>query len=109
MAPIIQASLVFRSFSLTLIFPGHAGSPENVVSGWALVNETAIQEDLFASLLPGQDGRAARLMSVMDEINRKSRIKVRSARQAGPAAYTMRSKHLSPAYTTDWNQLPSVT
>jgi hypothetical protein len=40
MAPIIQASLVFRSFSLTLIFPGHAGSPENVVSGWALARVT---------------------------------------------------------------------
>ena len=38
MAPIIQASLVFRSFSLTFIFPGHAGSPENVVSGWALAS-----------------------------------------------------------------------
>jgi DNA polymerase V len=74
-----------------------------------LVNEAAIQDDLFANPSPGQDDRASRLMSVMDEINRKSRIKVRSARQAGPAAYTMRREHLSPAYTTDWKQLPSVT
>ena len=42
MAPIIQASLVFRSFSLTLIFPGHAGSPENVVSGWARASDTNV-------------------------------------------------------------------
>jgi DNA polymerase V len=74
-----------------------------------LVNETSIQDDLFASPSPGQDDRAARLMSVMDEINRKSRTKVCSARQAGPAAYAMRREHLSPAYTTDWKQLPSVT
>ena len=73
-----------------------------------LVNEAAIQEDLFASPSPGQDDRAARLMSVMGEINRKSPVKVCSARQAGPAAYAMRREHLSPAYTTDWSQLPTV-
>jgi DNA polymerase V len=73
-----------------------------------LVNEAAIQEDLFASTSPDQGDRAARLMSVMDEINRKSRVKVCSARQAGPAAYAMRREHLSPAYTTDWSQLPTV-
>lgn len=74
-----------------------------------LVNEETIQEDLFVSSSPDQDARAARLMSVMDEINQKSRTKLRSARQAGPAAYAMRREHLSPAYTTDWKQLPSVT
>jgi len=74
----------------------------------ALVNEAAIQEDFFASPSLGQDDRAARLMSALDEINRKSPIKVRSARQAGPAAHAMRREHLSPAYTTDWNQLPTV-
>jgi DNA polymerase V len=47
-----------------------------------LVKEAAIQEDLFASPSLGQDDRAARLMSVMDEINQKSRVKVCSARQA---------------------------
>jgi len=73
-----------------------------------LVNEAAIQEDLFASTSPDQGDRAARLMSVMDEINRKSRVKVCSARQAGPPAYAMRREHLSPAYTTDWSQLPTV-
>jgi DNA polymerase V len=73
-----------------------------------LVAEAAIQRDLFASPVPGQDERAARLMSVMDEINRKSRVKVSSARQAGPAAYAMRREHLSPTYTTDWSQLPTV-
>jgi len=74
-----------------------------------LVNGAAIQADFFASPSPDQDDRAARLMSVMDEINRRSRTKVCSARQAGPAAYAMRKEHLSPAYTTDWRQLPKVT
>jgi len=73
-----------------------------------LVNEAAIQEDMFASPSPEQDDRAARLMSVMDEINRKSREKVSSARQAGSAAYAMRREHLSPAYTTAWSELPTV-
>ena len=73
-----------------------------------LIKEAAIQEDLFASPSLGQDDRAARLMSVMDEINQKSRVKVCSARQAGLAAYAMRREHLSPAYTTDWSQLPEV-
>jgi DNA polymerase V len=70
-----------------------------------LVNETAIQEDLFASPSPGQDDRSARLMSVMDEINRKSRVKVCSARQAGPAAHAMRREHLSQAYTVTQGNL----
>ena len=74
-----------------------------------LINGAAIQEDFFASPSPDQNDRAARLMSVMDEINRRSRTKVCSARQAGPAAYAMRKEHLSPAYTTDWRQLPKVT
>jgi len=73
-----------------------------------LVNETAIQEDLFAGPAPRRIDQSARLMSMMDEINRKSRTKICSTRQAGPAAYAMRREHLSPAYTTDWSQLPKV-
>jgi len=69
---------------------------------------TRLTEGVFANPSPGQNDRASRLMSVMDEINRKSRTKVRSARQAGPAAYAMRRGHFSPSYTTDWNQLPTV-
>jgi DNA polymerase V len=74
-----------------------------------LVDKAAVQEDLFSSPLSGQDDRSARLLSVMDEINRKSRTKVCSARQTGPAVYAMRRGHLSPAYTTDWCQLPTVS
>ncbi|WP_228285760.1 MULTISPECIES: DUF4113 domain-containing protein [unclassified Marinobacter] len=44
----------------------------------------------------------------MDSINRKSRATLCMAREAGPGSYAMRREHLSPAYTTDWSQLPSV-
>lgn len=73
-----------------------------------LVNDSAIQNDLFARVETADGGRSERLLSVMDEINRKSRAKVCSARQAGSAAYAMRREHLSPAYTTNWGQLPTV-
>jgi len=73
-----------------------------------LVNEAAIQDDLFASPSPGQADRAARLMSVIDEINRKSRATVYMARGAGLSVYAMRREHLSPAYTTAWSELPTV-
>jgi DNA polymerase V len=69
-----------------------------ILSG--LVNETAVQEDLFVSPSLGQDDWSAQLTYV---INRRSLLRVRSDRQAGPAAYVMRREHSSPAYTTDWN------
>jgi DNA polymerase V len=48
------------------------------------------------------------LMAVMDRVNRQSKTKIVIARNAGAAAYTMRREHLSPAYTTDWENLPLV-
>ena len=75
-----------------------------------LVSESGIQEDLFsAGLQPALDAaRSERLMAVMDAINRKSGAPVYMAREAGPAAYAMRRGHLSPAYTTRWDDLPKV-
>jgi len=73
-----------------------------------LVSQVHYQEDLFSIEPSGKNERSDRLMSVMDEINRHSGVKVHSARQAGPAAHKMRRKHLSPAYTTDWRHLPTV-
>ncbi|HAS77309.1 MAG TPA: DNA polymerase V subunit UmuC, partial [Marinobacter adhaerens] len=75
-----------------------------------LVEEVGLQEDLFQAA-PEQvpdNGRSERLMVVMDTINRKSRATVYMAREAGPAAYAMRRGHLSPAYTTSWDDLPKV-
>lgn len=106
-----QDSRVITQQVLSLLRPMYRPGYDYAKAGVMLtdlVNDAAIQEDMFASPSPGQDDRAARLMSVMDEINRKSRVKLCSARQAGPAAYDMRREHLSPAYTTDWSRLPTV-
>ncbi|MBR9869519.1 MAG: translesion error-prone DNA polymerase V subunit UmuC [Gammaproteobacteria bacterium] len=75
-----------------------------------LTDDSALQDDLFGSSEIGTADRARseRLMSVMDEINRKSRAKICMARETGPAVYAMRRGHLSPAYTTDWGELPRV-
>lgn len=75
-----------------------------------LVNETELQDDLFESAATNapDSARSERLMTVMDEINRKSRATVYMAREAGPAAYAMRRQYLSPAYTTVWDELPLV-
>lgn len=106
-----QDSRVIVQQILTLLRPlyrpGYDYAKAGVMLG-DMVDESAIQEDLFASAGSSTDDRSARLMSVMDEINRKSRSKVCSARQAGSAVYAMRREHLSPAYTTDWRQLPRV-
>jgi DNA polymerase V len=75
-----------------------------------LVEEAGVQEDLFQAAA-GQapdNGRSERLMAVMDAINRRSRATVYMAREVGPAAYAMRRGHLSPAYTTSWDELPKV-
>lgn len=75
-----------------------------------LVDEAGIQEDLFQPALEQvlDIARSERLMAVMDAINRKSKASVCMAREAGPAAYTMRREYLSPAYTTRWDDLPEV-
>jgi len=75
-----------------------------------LVDDSGVQEDLFEIAGDGvsDKARSERLMAVMDTINRKSRAKVTMARGAGPSAYVMRRERLSPAYTTNWIDLPDV-
>lgn len=75
-----------------------------------LVDESGLQDDLFeaSERSNSADDRSERLMAVMDEINGKSRATICMAREAGPGTYAMRREHLSPAYTTDWSQLPKV-
>lgn len=89
--------------------PGYDYAKAGVMLG-DLVDKTGRQRDMFESTPTDEntDERSRRLMAVMDEINRKSRASICLAREAGPAAYTMRRAHLSPAYTTDWSQLPGV-
>jgi|TARA_R100000049_G_C1944068_1_gene88701 DNA polymerase V len=75
-----------------------------------LVDDSGLQSDLFeaSESAHSKEERSERLMAVMDSINRKSRATLCMAREAGPGSYAMRREHLSPAYTTDWSQLPSV-
>ncbi len=88
---------------------GYEYSKSGVMLG-ELTDASGVQDDLFdtAPITPSESGRSERLMSVMDEINRKTRAKVYMAREAGPAIYAMRRGHLSPAYTTAWGELPAV-
>ena len=75
-----------------------------------LVTTSVRQADLFEPepAEPGGGARSERLMALMDQVNRQSRGALTTARQAGNNAYAMRRSHLSPAYTTNWRQLPVV-
>ena len=108
-----QDSRVIVQQALNLLRPMYRDGFDYAKAGVMLgdlVQEGGIQEDLFASSPePAPDAaRSERLMAVMDAINRKSRATVYMAREAGPAAYAMRRRHLSPAYTTRWDDLPKV-
>lgn len=48
------------------------------------------------------------LMSVLDTINQSGAGKVFFARQGTKKDWSMKREHLSPAYTTRWDQLPRV-
>jgi DNA polymerase V len=53
--------------------------------------------------------RSAALMSAMDQINaRWGRGSVRVSAEGVERAWQMRRGHLSPAYTTSWEDLPPV-
>jgi len=54
------------------------------------------------------DPRADKLMATMDTINAKQRGAVFWARQKHGSQWRMKQEFLSPAYTTDWQQLPRV-
>lgn len=64
------------------------------------------------SLFPSRDAQQdERLMEVMDSINQRYRkgVFVGSTLSAkGEIAWKMNRKSLSPAYTTNWNELPNV-
>lgn len=65
------------------------------------------QADLFA----GVDPRSAALMAVLDQANRRfgrGSMGFASAHRTKPAQWAMRQEHLSPSYTTRWDQLLRV-
>ena len=76
-----------------------------------LVTKSARQADLFEDELSDTQNinRSERLMALMDQVNRQSSGALTTARQTGNKAYVMRREYLSPAYTTNWHQLPRVT
>ncbi len=67
------------------------------------------QASLFAS--DAQNERSAALMTAMDAINRKwGRGTLRPLAAAGEASgWKMRRERLSPAYTTNWDEIPGVS
>jgi DNA polymerase V len=67
---------------------------------------------LFDGQPPEQDLRREKLMGVLDKANTKwggGTMRIGSAGVRAARAWTMRREMLSPAYTTDWNQLREVT
>lgn len=65
------------------------------------------QVDLFEKEPAQQD---TRLMELLDEINQKfGKGRVRFAGQQNNRPWMMRREHLSPAYTTRWADVPTVT
>lgn len=74
-----------------------------------LCHQDVQQADLFANL----DARSPKLMAVMDQANRRfgrGALNLASAaRRPGQSPrWAMRQEHLSPAYTTRWDQLLKV-
>ena len=72
-----------------------------------LVHGDTHQGDLFAGL----DPRSAKLMAVLDQTNRRfgrGTMGFASAHRPSPAQWRMRQEHLSPSYTTRWDQLLKV-
>ncbi|HGM5526054.1 TPA: Y-family DNA polymerase [Stenotrophomonas maltophilia] len=85
-------------------------------AGVGLLDLTAsdqVQADLFAR----PDPRSAKMMDVLDAANRKfgrgavtfaSAAKIRRGSELAVPVWAMNQKHLSPAYTTRWDQLLKV-
>ena len=64
------------------------------------------QASLF---VPESDGRSERLMAAMDAINgRWGRGTMRVAAEGIDKAWRMKRGKLSPRYTTEWSELPTV-
>jgi DNA polymerase V len=67
------------------------------------------QGSLFAIEDAAGTGRAARLMEALDQINqRHGRGTLRYAAEASSTEWRMRQRLKSPAYTTQWGELPVV-
>ncbi|KKO71858.1 hypothetical protein AAV32_09835 [Kerstersia gyiorum] len=75
----------------------------------ASVDDTHAQARLFDS--PAQDKESDRLMATVDELNKRfGRSTVAPASTFGDdeAPWHMRQERMTPAYTTDWNQVVDI-
>ncbi|GBG13257.1 DNA polymerase V [Novimethylophilus kurashikiensis] len=85
---------------------GHRYQKAGIVLG-ELSNATVAQGDLFQSAETTQ--RASRLMEAIDQVNRRfGKAKLTIAAQGIEHSWAMRQAHLSPAYTTQWSDIPKV-
>jgi DNA polymerase V len=66
----------------------------------------AFQQDLFR--LDSTKLNSKALMTVVDQINHSGLGNVFFASQGVSPQWTMKREHLSPAYTTRWDELPKV-
>ncbi|BDX02978.1 DNA polymerase V subunit UmuC [Marinomonas pontica] len=66
----------------------------------------AVQEDLFRPAAHQIKSKA--FMNVVDQINHSGLGSVFFASQGVSSQWVMKREHLSPAYTTRWNDLPNV-
>ena len=72
-----------------------------------LVSDRVQQQDLFLS---GDDKRSERLMAVMDQLNqRMGRNTLYLAAQGNHRSWRMRCDRRSPRYTTQWDELATVS
>lgn len=67
--------------------------------------ETTGQEDIFYQV---QSDKRQKLMQLLDEVNKRARGKLKLASETGSDGWQMSRNHLSPQYTTNWQELPRV-
>lgn len=65
------------------------------------------QKEMFQQDEEGNE-KSKKLMQVMDSINQKGIGRVYFAAQGTSPVWQMKREHLSPAYTTQWQELPKV-
>ena len=71
-----------------------------------LVDESRVQGNLFDAV---DRGRSKRLMQIVDTINFRGHCPVRWGAEGLTKPWHTQFKHLSPKYTTRWDQLPKVS
>lgn len=80
------------------------------VFAYNLASSLVSQVDLFDTLSPHERQRRGRLMTAIDSINQRFGAETMHIGVINPRdkAWHAKKERLSPAYTTDWSQLPLV-